>query len=381
MVKGQGKKNKVQASRTSFGAVSRINTAPVAVGNSVRGTKPKITQSANGAHVVGRDFAFSLSSTTASIVDWELIGGAPITPCAFPSTVLRNYCQMFAEFKINKLVVHYITSSPTSQAGDVLFYYAPQRLEPMMDYTNNSFLPYVLSDSSTVIGPQWTNHSTSLNVDHNWKSTNYGANPDLNEDSAGAVYCFSKTNAANSPGYILFDYDITFRILKLNPRMGVLPVARAQSTMVCLTAVAGATTAANSAVFALSGLSGRNIAGALSTNPTGFMIGDVYKLVLQATNSVAAGNAALSGTPTPTLSNILQHADGTAITMDDGDTYYILAVTSTNFRIYGTADAARTAANPLEWQTSFNAGHAINLCAAVELVTNVDDFQQSSYPG
>lgn len=379
------KQNKKQANsrsnQASFGAVSRINTAPVAVGNSVRGTKPKITQSANGAHVVGRDFAFSLSSTTASIVDWEVIGGAPITPCAFPSTILRNYCQMFAEFKVNRLIVHYITSSPTSQAGDVLFYYAPQRLEPMMDYTNNSFLPYALSDASTVIGPQWTNHTTSLNVEHSWKSTNYGANPDLNEEAAGAVYCFSKTNAANSPGYVLFDYDITFRTLKLNPRMGVLPVARAQTSMVCLTPLVGALIAANSAVWQIGGLGGRNVAGALSTTPSGFLRGDLYKVIFQTTNSVAAGNPAFAGVPVPTLGNLLSHADDSAITLDDGTTVYILFTSDTSCRMYNTVDAARAVSSPIEWQTGFAIGHVINICASIELVTNVDDFQQSSYPG
>jgi hypothetical protein len=378
MAKDQKKKQ--TRPTTSFGAVSRINTAPVAIGNSVRGSKPVIKQSANGANVHGRDFAFSLSSTVAAITDWELIGGSPITPCAFPSTVLRNYCQMFSEFKVNKLILHYITSSPTSQAGDILVYYQPQRLEPMMDYSSNSFLPYTLSDNSTIIGPQWTNHSTSLNIGHGWHSTNYGANPDLNEDADGAVYVFSKTNSANSPGYILFDYDITFRNLKLNPRMGVLPVARAQVNFAVLKAPT-ATVAANSALFTIDTL--KTISGAISSAPTGFLRGDIYKVTVQATVSTTlTGNPVYSAVTTaPTLANSLQYADDTAIVVDDGSTFYANFINDTQCRIFSTVDAARATSAPIEWALTNASVNVFQLCAAIELVTNIDDFQQSSYPG
>lgn len=211
----------------NFGPVSQINTAPVSVGNSVRGSKPRITQTTNGARVVGRDFAFALSATAAAITGFELIGGMPITPCALPSSILRNYCQMFQKFKVNRIAVHYITSSPTSQAGDILFYYERDALAPMMDYSSSSFLPFVLSDENTIIGPQWTNHSMLVKPTPDWKSTLYGNQTDINEDRCGNIFMFSKTNAANSPGYVLIDYDIQFKELSVNPRAGTLPIARA----------------------------------------------------------------------------------------------------------------------------------------------------------
>jgi hypothetical protein len=379
MVKIQ-KKNAARTTQTSFGPVSRINTAPVAVGNSVRGTKPIITQSVNGARVVGRDFAFTAGNTSAGVVDWEIIGSIPLTPCAFPSTILRNYCQMYSEFKINSMRAHFITSSPTSQAGDVMFFYEKQRIAPMIDYTNNSFLPFVLSDPNTIIGPQWTNHTADMIPDKEWKTTLFGSSTDLNEECAGTLNLFSKTNTANSPGYVLLDYDISFKNVALNPRFGVLPVARAIATPMCLTAPA-TTTAANAANWTYS--TGKTVGAATSALPNGGLIGDVYKLVVQLQSSTVTGNnAAWTATSYSgvTSDKIVQYADDTAITLDDGTVFYGLISTTNNMRLFSTIDQARLNASPLEWQQT-GTSVAINLCVLASLVTNVDDFQESSYPG
>lgn len=371
-------KPKTKQNRTAFGAVSRINTAPVAVGNSIRGSKPRITQSVNGCRVVGRDFAFSLSGTSSSIVEWELIGGMPLTPCAFPSTVLRNYCQMYADFKVNTVTAHYITSSPTSQAGDILFYFEPKRIAPMVDYSNSSFLPFVLSDSNTIIGPQWTNHTALIQPNPEWKTTLYGNSTDLNEESSGSIYLFSKTNSANSPGYVLLDYDITFKNLALNPRFGILPVARAQTSFMCLTN-SSLPTVGTSAFFTY--VTGKTISGSTSSLPSGAVPGDVYKLVMQITASTLV-NPAWTGTATaPTVSNLLQYQDDSPIVLDDGTTFYALLTSTNTIKLFSTIDQARSNNATIEWGYTASATCVVNICVSVQLVTNVDDFQQSIYPG
>jgi hypothetical protein len=358
-----------------FGPVSQINTAPVSVGNSVRGSRPRVTQTTNGARVVGRDFAFALSSSAATITNFELIGGMPITPCALPSSVLRNYCQMFQKFKVNKVVVHYITSSPTSQAGDILFYYERDAFSPMPDYTNSSFLPFVLSDSNTVIGPQWTNHSMLVQPTSDWKTTLYGGQTDLNEDKTGSIFMFSKTNAANSPGYVLIDYDISFKELAVNPRAGVLPVARAQSNFITLTNTTNMTLGGTNAWTVATG---KTIANTTSAFPTGTQDGDVFKVVLQITASTQV-NAAWSGTPAPTVSTLLRYADDRAITLDDGFTCYGLVLNgATTIQLYNTLEGAVTTSRHLEWGVA-STTVAINVCAEIQLVRNIDDFTQSSY--
>lgn len=359
----------------SFGPVSQINTAPVSVGNSIRGSKPRVSQTTNGARVVGRDFAFALASSAALITNFELIGGMPVTPCALPSSVLRNYCQMFQKFKVNKIVVHYITSSPTSQAGDILFYYERDALAPMCDYTNSSFLPFVLSDGNTVIGPQWTNHSMLVTPTPEWKTTLYGNMTDLNEDKSGTIFMFSKTNAANSPGYVLIDYDISFKELAVNPRAGTLPVARAQSNFICLTSATNLT-AGGSMPWTFA--TGKTISNTTSALPTSGQDGDIYKVRLQVTSSQLV-NAAWSGPTLPTVGNILRYSDDRTLTIDDGFTCYgLVTAGATTMVLFPTLENAVSNTRNLEAGLTSNPA-VINLCAEIQLIRNVDDFTQSSY--
>ncbi len=358
-----------------FGAVSAINTAPVSVGNSVRGSAPRVSQTTDGARVVGRDFAFALSATASTVTGWELIGGMPVTPCCLPSSILRNYCQMFNKFKVNRLTVHYITSSPTSQAGDVLFYFEKDRMAPMPDYSSSSFLPYMLSDPHTVIGPQWTNHSVTLKPAKDWKTTLFGNQTDLNEDSEGTLFFFSKTNAANSPGYLLIDYDISFKELSVNPRAGTLPVARAQSIFVCFTSTASITSVCT--VQFNNVTTGKTIANIVSTVPTGALPGDIYKAVLQVTASQLV-NAVWTGTPPITSANMLQYGDATvSIVIDDGTTFFS-RYDGSNWFLYSTLENAVTDTYRIRWQTT-STTPTINLCAEVQLVRNIESFTQSAY--
>lgn len=376
MVKKQVMKTarRPRARAGGFGPVSTINTAPVSVGNSVRGSAPRVMQTTDGARVVGRDFAFALQATAATVNGWEVIGGMPITPCCLPSSILRNYCQMFNKFKVNSITVHYITSSPTSQAGDVLFYYEKDRMAPMPDYSNSSFLPYTLSDPHTVIGPQWTNHSAVIKPTKDWKTTLYGNQTDINEDAEGTLFFFSKTNSASSPGYLLIDYDISFKELSVNPRAGTLPVARAQSTFVNLS-TGGTLPLGTATAFLLN--AGNNISNTLSQLPNGYVAGDIYKLRMQITASTQV-NPTWTGTPTPNPGNLLRHGQSDrALTIDDGTTLYLLANTST-VQLFSTLEGAVTATDPIEWANNFTSA-VINICAEIQLVRNVTTFTQSSY--
>lgn len=360
-----------------FGAVSTINTAPVSIGNSVRGSAPRINQTTDGARIVGRDFAFALGSTASAITNWEVIGGMPITPACMPSSVLRNYCQMFQKFKVNKLVAHYVTSSPTSQAGDIMFFYNRNIYNPFPDYSNSSFLPLVLSDPHTTIGPQWTNHSILLKPTGSWLTTAFGVQEDISEQLDGSLYLFSKTNAANSPGYLLIDYDISFKQLSVNPRAGVLPVARAQETLVCFTNQDTDATAGTIAQFKIS--TGKTVSNVVSAAPTGHQTGDIYKVVLQITSSTLV-NAAWSGSTTPTTSTLLRYKDDTAITLDDGFTAYARSFSANSWYLYASHEAAALDREPLEWgMSTITNSLSVNICATMSLVRVTTTQIQSAY--
>jgi len=281
---------------------------------------------------------------------------------------------MFNKFKVNSITVHYITSSPTSQAGDVLFYYEKDRSAPMPDYSNSSFLPYTLSDPHTVIGPQWTNHSAIIKPTKEWKTTLYGNQTDINEDAEGTLFFFSKTSSASSPGYLLIDYDISFRELSVNPRAGTLPVARAQSSFVNLS-TGGGVSAGTQANFLLN--SGNTISGSVSQLPNGYTSGDIYKVRLQVTASQQV-NVPWAGTPTPTASTLFRHGQSDRqFTIDDGTTLYLLANNS-NVQLHSTLEGAVTNTDNVEFNVAFSS-LVLNICAEIQLVRNVTTFTQSSY--
>ncbi len=369
--------------RPSFGPVSTINTAPVAIGNSVRGSRARATNIAGGCRVVGRDFAFQLNSTASTIQDWQVIGGMPLTPAVLPSSVLRNYCQMYNKFKINSITCHYITSSPTSQAGDILYYYEKDRKSPFPDFTNSSFLPFVLSDPYTVIGPQWTNHSLAVKPVSDWKTTNFGLNSDLNEDACGTVWLFSKTNATNSPGYVIIDYDISFKELSVNPRAGVLPVARGQANPISF-GVSGVAVTAGSTYLRNLTVRGVGLDGAATAMPTGSVSGDIFKFVASPTASTT-----LNTWTNVNTSNLLvnQLAVDVPISVNDGFTAYLAYTDITagggdvpTIALYATLEGALSGATNSIYLFGVTATVTFALIGHIQLVASTSSsLTQSSY--
>lgn len=364
--------------RPVHGPVSMINTAPVAIGNSIRGSKPVVTNSSDGCRVVGRDFAFECKSTVAAATGWSLIGGMPITPAVLVTSALKSYAQLYSYFKVNKIVCHYITSSPTSQPGDILFYNERDRVGPMVDCTSNSFLPLVLSDPSTILGPQWQNHSMLMNPIKEFKSTNYGLSTDLSEDCAGSVFVYSKTSSANSPGYILIDYDITFKEMCVNPRAGLLPITRGLWNYLTLTLTATAVTLGVSSITPV--ISGNDPNGLATAIPSGAGSGDIYKVIFQVTNSTASGvNAAWTNVTAANLIMYDNTSGDVATAVDDGFTCYgVLSGTTTMF-MYSTLDAAKTSGLYGRLTYGVTATITYSLCTLVSYVGSTNANLQSAY--
>ena len=143
--------------------------------------------------------------------------------------------------------------------------------------------------------------------------------------------------------------------------------------MICLTAPTSLT-AGSVAQFTVE--TGKTISDTISAAPTGWAPGDIYKAVLQVTSSTKV-NATWSGSTPPTTANLLRYRDDQTIALDDGFTCY-LAVDAGTWYAYPTFDGARTGTKQLEWNVTATSA-AVNVCAAVQLVSNFDSFTQSSY--
>lgn len=356
--------------QTTMGPVTRVNTAPVAIGNSILGSQPNVIQTANGTRVVGRDFCFECKATTTAVTSWALVGGMPLSPAVLVTSAVKNFAQMFNKFKINRIAFHYITSSPTTQAGDVMFYYEKDRNGPFIDSSNNSFLPYVLSDPNTLIGPQWMNHSVMVRPVGSWNSTDYGMSSDLNEETDGSIFLFSKTNSANSPGYIIMDYDISFKEMSINPRAGVLPVTRALFNYI--TAGVSATAVTTSTAFSTP-IAGSNPDGTPPVMPSGAAAGDIYKFVTQLSSTILV-NPAWVNVAASTLINAKPNATLITQAVDDGYTMYAL-YTGTSLVFYPSVEAAKASTNWYVYGVS--ATVTFNLCGLISLVGNAAATQSA----
>lgn len=329
----RARKAKSLVASGTFGPVSSITTAPVAIGNSVKGSSKKITRTADGIRIKGRDFMFSPIGT-GSVTTWTVCGGSPLTPAAFADSVIANYQRMYMKFKFHSFVAHYITSSPTSSNGDVLFYYSKDRTSVFLNQTSSQLLPFVLTDENTVMGPQWTNHSAKFLVTGDWKLTDYGMHDGIEEYADGELFLLSKTTTTDSPGYVIFDYDIEFAQESFQPRLLSFPIPRIQWFQLALNPT---TTNVNKDSTSVSNYINvkNNISGGVSTLPTGYTIGDVYKVILDVTNSNPAGWTNI------TTTNFMDSQIGnTSQPISDGFTCYGLATAGTTLQLYPTVNAA-----------------------------------------
>jgi hypothetical protein len=321
------KRQKYQSSITT-------TSAPVALGNAIRGTAPSDLPAKGGRRVIGRDYAFAGVGTVAAITGFTLIGGVPLTPVCFQSSLLRLYSQSYAKFKINRVAVHYLTASASSQTGNIVMYYEKDRQSPMIDCTNTSFLPFLISDPNAVLGQQWANHTMAITPSDGINSTSYGISPEMNNDTCGSIFLFSKTSDTGSPGHILIDYDITFTEQCINPRAGLYPIARAKWHPCCMGRSATAVTLGVTEVDWV--IRGNTIDGAAAAGPSGIAIGDIYKIILDVTNSTATDvNVAWTNS---TTSNLLAYStpgsNSLAAPVDDGFTVYACFVSTATARIY-----------------------------------------------
>jgi len=322
----RAKKNaKIMINRAkSFGPVASITTAPVAIGNSIRGASSISTRTKGGVVVSGRDFMFTPIGT-GSITTWIMVGGTPLSPAAFADDTIRQYLQMYQKYRWRACRAHYITSSPTSASGDVMFYHGKNRDSVFLNQTSSFLLPFVISDPDTVLGPQWTNHTADLRVEGVWKSTDYGMADSPNDYSDGEVFLLSKTSTTDSPGYVLFDYVIEFAEMQISPRLLTLPIPRIQYWETNVGATAA--TVVTGATRLLASLTGNNVSGTSATFPPGYTSGDIYKVIVDVTNSSAA--AWTVATPSTLLQGSSNNPFFGAIPLQDGTTIYAIAVNST----------------------------------------------------
>lgn len=352
------KKVNVQSRVPRMGPVATISTAPVAIGNSVRGAKSFSQRTANGVVASGRDFMFTPIGTGA-VTTWTSTGGTPLCPVAFGDSTIRQYLQMYQKYRWRKCVVHYITSSPTSSTGDVMFYHAKNRDSVFLNQTSSFLLPMVISDPDTVIGPQWTNHSADLQLQGTWKSTDYGMTDSLNEYADGEVFLLSKTVTTDSPGYVLFDYVIEFAEVQISPRLLSLPLPRAQYWNMQI-GVTGLAVTAGVTQFG-AGPKGLSISGSASSLPPGATQGDIYKIILDVTNSVPSSWTNITPGTLFNLNNGTGGVGRSGIVVSDGLTCYGVVDSTSSLYLFPNSSSAYTGGDAITFNATATVSYQLQI--------------------
>jgi len=294
--------------------VATIDTAPVSIGNTVQGAKPVVVQTKNGCRVKGRDYFLTVPAVAAIDTTWLFVAGAPIAPACMVASAIRSFANAYSQYSINKVAFHFITAESTANSGNIVLYVAKDRAGPGLNTLSSNFLPIVLSDEHSVIGPLWTNCTAHFEPVPEWRPTDVFNGEDLRHQAVAELMVYTKSAALQAPGYILIDYDISFREMSVNVKTLGLPVSRMKYTQVALTDN-GARTALNVAsCFMNSGL--LLDAVTISTAPTGTLPGDIYKIVMSLANN------GLGGVATNAVYTVSNVSGNTPYTLTEGFTCY-----------------------------------------------------------
>lgn len=322
-----------------FGPVATIDTAPVSVGNTYQGCKPVVTHFSDGIRVQGRDFLMNVDPTAITITDWCLVGACPVSPDCMVASAIKGFVNTYAEYSVHGVAFHYITAAATTNQGSMMMYIGKNRQDPGLDVTNDNFMSVVLSDDRTVLGPVWKNSTATYFPPPVFRPTNIMSTEGLHEQAPGELFVYTKITDNVTPGFILVDYDISFRGLQANPRGLTLPIARMKYHQVALHT---STTTINTAIPFLLDVDKLLDGVTTSAPPSGYTIGDVYKVVMNSEYAALGGRLR-----TGIFSADLPLTATASINVDDGYTCYGLAIAATTMVMYSTYYAACSAASPL----------------------------------
>jgi len=361
-----------------FSGVSMVSGAPVSIGNLIRSVTPSVVSTRTGVVITGRDYVMEIGGIASANLNWQFTGGFPLTPAALSTSALRGYFSSYQRFRVLKAVAHYITSSPTSTAGDVLILHHHNHAGPKVNFTSANFLSYCLSTPNAVLSNQWTNFSVPITCSTEYLNTDIFNSEDVQHQSDGEILVYSKgtTNgiAADSPGYLLIDYSIEFDMLMVNPRVLSLPTSLMKWYNIGLGT--GVVSPAAKSPLILNA----NVNSTPDFNvhpvPAGDAAGLIYQVVLDLT--VASNPNALN------LSNeFLVKIDDTAgpnaipFALTSGTTLYGVSGILPFMELYPNYDSA-LAGRPLIWNSA-HVNVSLNLGCAISLVGSVNQvFSQAN---
>lgn len=237
----------VSANRPSQGV--KYTSAPVAVGTTIRASKPTLTRTNDSARMAGRDFIASVECS-GSTSSFGLGKSALLSPAYFASTFLGNIARSFEKYHWNKLRIHYVPKVATNAKGQIILCSQRSVTEPGLQPESGTFLQRAMSQGNAVFSPLWTAAYIDIDVDNEFRLVDPTTTSDLDDCIHEELQVYTQSPDVGQVGYLIAEYDVTFKEPIYQPHSTSIPIVTGPGLRVQLTASAAINAVSDAAVFA-----------------------------------------------------------------------------------------------------------------------------------
>lgn len=199
-----------------------VSMAPVSIGTTIRGGKPKITRTVDNARITGNDFIGIVEGSGVST--FGLGKSAMLSPAYFASTFLGNLARSYQKYRWNRLRVHYVPKVATTVTGQIILASQRSVTEPGLQPEAGTFLQRAMSQGNAVFGPLWVEHYIDIDCSSEFKLVDPTTTSDLDDCIHEELQVYTQINSAQQCGYLFAEYDLSFSEPLYQPHATTLPI-------------------------------------------------------------------------------------------------------------------------------------------------------------
>lgn len=322
-----------QRAQQSNGFAIQRSLAPVSVGTSIRGGKPKIVRSLNDARIQGNDFIGTVEGLGTST--FGLGKSALLSPAYLASTFLGNLARSFERYRWNRLRIHYVPKVSTSVTGQIIMCSQRSVSEPGLQPEAGTFLSRAMSQGNAVFGALWLEHAIDIDCgSEDWHLVDPTTTSDIDDCIHEELQVYTQVNTPQQCGYLFAEYDISFKEPIYQPHSTTIPISTGPGLRATLVDQIAANAVADD--WALVDVSGTLSLATVSN-------GTIYRMVFDIQGSSAATGTTFANMLT---TQVMYHSTTTAFALNStnfvlngGDVFYG-TVAGSQLEMYTSLDAA-----------------------------------------
>lgn len=329
--KSKGTAMKPAKAQQKGAMVSRADV-PAAYGFTVQSSKPRVTRTNTGAHIVGSDYAGSVYSYNS--LSYEPAASVPLNPSYFSGAMLGSLSRAYEKYRFKRAVIEYIPSVPTSTQGQLIMLSDRSIKNPFLDGNQSSFLGRALSQNNAIACPLWQRTTFNCECSSDWSLVDPLIDGDLDDTIGLEVQLYTFGSATLTTGILMLHYEIEFKDPLYTFHSTVLPISAGIGTLFL-----GADDTAVNAIADSIRLS------ITTPNLSGYGRGSIIRLVFcqaastRPTGPATWGAVASVATSYGAATNIVTVGSDT-LTLATGTVFYGLQAQGNNLVLYNSYDSA-----------------------------------------